>query len=37
LKTVVPAKAGTQTPQRHMSAEAYGSRASLALARDDSG
>jgi len=32
---VVPAKAGTQTPQQFTSAAAYGSRVSLALARDD--
>src|SRR5215468_6680198 len=33
---VVPAKAGTHTPQQYRETAEYGSRASLALARDDS-
>jgi len=35
LKHVVPAKAGTHTPQQYRETAEYGSRASLALARDD--
>src|SRR5262252_2121909 len=34
---VVPAKAGTHTPQQYRETAEYGSRASLTLARDDSG
>src|SRR5215469_5727991 len=33
---VVPAKAGTHTPQQYRETAEYGSRASLTLARDDS-
>src|SRR5215468_1340451 len=33
---VVPAKAGTHTPQQYRETAEYGSRASLSLARDDS-